>query len=171
MCYVILRPFSWRAPCSIMIYPVRYYVVCGNLLRHILWSVGWEIEGGYSISHELLHEVLCGISVYLVSYTVVRLAIVRYILWTISLFWIGWKVPFRATVETFFVYRIRYILSGRNVISCVITTLYSVVWWCYIMLLICEQCRKRNILYVVPISYGRLWYIIRYPLFILCYIL
>ncbi len=59
-----------------MIYPVRYYVVCGNLLRHILWSVGWEIESGYSISHELLHEVLCGISVYLVSYTVVRLAIV-----------------------------------------------------------------------------------------------
>ena len=156
MCYVILRSFPWRTPCSIMIYPVRYYVVCGNLLRHILWSVGWEIESGYSISHELLHEVLCGISVYLVSYTVVRLAIVRYILWTISLFWIGWKVPFRATVETFFVYRIRYILSGRNVISCVITTLYSVVWWCYIMLLIYELCRKRNILYVVSISYDRL---------------
>ena len=63
-----------------MIYPVRYYVVCGDLLRHILWSVGWEIGGEYSISHELLHEVLCGISVYLVSYTVVRLAIARCIL-------------------------------------------------------------------------------------------
>lgn len=59
-----------------MVYPVRYHVVCGNLLRHISWSVGWEIGGEYSISHELLHEALCGISVYLMSYTVVRLAIV-----------------------------------------------------------------------------------------------
>ena len=157
MCYVILRPFSWRAPCFIMVYPVRYHVVCGNLLWYISWSVGWEIEGGYSISHKLLREALCGSSVYLTSYTVVRHAIIRYILWAISLFWIGWKVPFRATVEPFFVYRIRYILSGRNVISCVITTLYSVVWWCYIMLLIYELCRKRHILYVVSISGDRLY--------------
>lgn len=153
MCYVILRSFPWRTPCSIMVYPVRYYVVCGNLLRYISWSVGWEIEGGYSISRELLHEALRGISVYLMSYTVVRLATARYILWTISLFWIGWKVAFRAAVETFFVYRIRYTLSRQHVISCMITTLYSVVWQCYIMLLVYELCRKRNILYVVPISH------------------
>lgn len=63
-----------------MIYPVRYYVVCGNLLRYILWGVGWEIAGGYSVSRELLHEALCGISVYLTSYTVVRHATARCVL-------------------------------------------------------------------------------------------
>ena len=156
--YVLCYTSSVFVTCTVLYYDISRKVLCRvrQFVAAYLVERWMGDRGEYSISHELLHEALCGISVYLVSYTVARLAIARCILWTISLFWIGWKVPFRATVETFFVYRIRYILSGRNVISCVITTLYSVVWWCYIMLLICEQCRKRNILYVVSISYGRI---------------
>ena len=82
-CFYIIRShiiYNTLSLVRVMLYPVRYHVVCGDLLWYISWSVGWEIEGGYSISRELLHEALCGISVYLMSYTVARLAIARCIL-------------------------------------------------------------------------------------------
>ena len=70
-----------------MTYAVLYYDISRKVLCRVRQVVAAYLverwmgdRGEYSISHELLHEVLCGISVYLVSYIVVRLAIVRYIL-------------------------------------------------------------------------------------------